>query len=539
MGRRCFRGSLALKVLVVGNGGREHALCWKLKQSRRVTQVYCAPGNAGTHLDAQNVAIEANDTRGLLQFARKEGIALTVVGPEEPLTLGIVDAFQREGLKVFGPSRMATELEASKVFAKDLMRQAAIPTADYRLFRSAPDAELYVLSREVQLLVRSKGRSTFRANLLCRTAQEALEAIDRIMDPREMLAPGVKVEIEERGQRRVFESAVEARDFVLGRPLGLVLKADGLAAGKGVHVCANLRQALEAIDQIMVRRVFGKAGDRLIIEERLDGQETSILALTDGRTIVPLVTSQDHKRAFDGDEGPNTGGMGAYSPAEIVTPEIMSVVEREVLVPAIHALKRARRPFKGVLYAGLMLTNQGPKVLEFNVRFGDPECQAILARLKSDLFDALEAVVDGRLDEVELEWDDRPSVTVVMASEGYPGSYERGKTINGLDDAAEVPDVKVFHAGTTLRTDPSLGRDGRVVTDGGRVLGVTAVGETLLDAQNRAYEATRAIRYSGAWYRHDIANRALKAAGKGTVPLASGVGGATEPPAAASSSSSS
>jgi len=501
-----------LKVLVVGSGGREHALCWKLKQSRRVTQVFCAPGNAGTHLDVQNVAIEANDTRALIQFAKREGVALTVVGPEEPLTLGIVDAFQREGLKVFGPSRLAAELEGSKVFAKELMRQAAIPTADYRLFRSAPDAEHYVLSREVQLVVRSKGRSTLRNTLLCRTAQETLEAIDRIMDPREMLSPGVQVEIEERGQRRVFSSAGEARDFVLGRPLGLVLKADGLAAGKGVHVCDNLRQALDAIDQIMVRRIFGKAGDRLIIEERLDGQETSILALTDGRTIVPLVTSQDHKRAHDGDEGPNTGGMGAYSPAAVVTPEIMAVVEREVLVPAVHALKRARRPFKGVLYAGLMLTNQGPKVLEFNVRFGDPECQAILMRLQSDLFDALEAVVDGRLDEVELVWDPRPAVTVVMASEGYPGSYERGKTINGLEDADRIADVKVFHAGTALRSDPTLGRDGRVVTGGGRVLGVTAVGDSLADARNRAYEATRSIRYAGAWFRHDIAGRALNPA---------------------------
>ena len=500
-----------MKVLVVGNGGREHALCWKLKQSKRVTQVFCAPGNAGTHLDAQNVAIEANDTRGLIMFAKQQGVALTVVGPEEPLTLGIVDAFQREGLKVFGPSKLAAELEASKVFAKELMRQAAIPTADYRLFRSAPDAEHYVLSREVQLVVRSKGRSTIRHAIACRTAGDALEAIDRIMDPREMMAPGVTVEIEERGRRREFATAAEARDFVLGRPLGLVLKADGLAAGKGVQVCDNLRQALEAIDQIMVRRAFGRAGDRLIVEERLDGQETSILALTDGRTIIPLATSQDHKRALDGDEGPNTGGMGAYSPAGIVTPEVMAVVEREVLVPAVHALKRARRPFKGILYAGLMLTSQGPKVLEFNVRFGDPECQAILMRLKSDLFDALEAVVDGRLDEVELEWDPRPSVTVVLASEGYPGAYERAKTINGLDDAGEVFGVKVFHAGTALRSDPTLGRDGRVVTDGGRVLGVTALGESVREARDRAYEAARLIRYSGAWYRHDIADRALKA----------------------------
>jgi phosphoribosylamine--glycine ligase len=499
-----------LKVLVIGKGGREHALCWKLKQSKRVSVVYCAPGNAGTHFDAQNVAIEAGDTRALIQFAKREGVGLTVVGPEEPLALGIVDAFQREGLKIFGPSRAASELEGSKVFAKELMRQAGIPTADYRLFRSAPDAEHYVLSREVSLVVRSKGRSTIRNTLLCRTAQETLEAIDRIMDPREMMGPGVQVEIEEKGQKRAFSTAGEARDYVLGRPLGMVLKADGLAAGKGVFVCDNLRQALDAIDQVMVRRIFGKSGDRLILEERLDGQEISVLALTDGRTIVPLVSSQDHKRAYDHDEGPNTGGMGAYSPAEIVTPELMEQVEREILVPAVHALKRARRPFRGVLYAGLMLTNQGPKVLEFNVRFGDPECQAILMRLQSDLLDALEAVADERLDQVELKWDPRPAVTVVMASEGYPGHYERGRVINNLEEAAKMKDVKVFHAGTAFRTDPTLGRDGRVVTDGGRVLDVTALGDTLAEAQARAYEATRAIRFNGGWFRRDIADRALK-----------------------------
>jgi phosphoribosylamine--glycine ligase len=495
---------------VIGKGGREHALCWKLKQSPRVQAVYCAPGNAGTALDAQNVSIEPSDFRALIQFARREGIGLTVVGPEEPLTTGIVDAFQREGLRIFGPSRAAAELEGSKVFAKDLMRQAGIPTADHRIFRSAPDAEHYILSREVSLVVRSKGRSTLRHTLMCRTAGETLEAIDRIMDPREQLGPGVQVEIEERGQRRVFNTAAEARDHVLGRPLGMVLKADGLAAGKGVYVCDNLRQALEAIDQIMVRRIYGKAGDRLILEERLDGQETSILALTDGRTIVPLESSQDHKRAFDHDEGPNTGGMGAYSPAPIVTPELMEQVEREILVPAVHALKRARRPFRGVLYAGLMLTNQGPKVLEFNVRFGDPECQAVLMRLKSDLLEILEAVVEERLDTVELEWDPRPSVSVVMASEGYPGHYERDRVINNLDEAARMPDVKVFHAGTALRSDPIPGRENRVVTDGGRVLNVTALGATLADAQTRAYEAVRAIRFAGAWYRRDIANRALR-----------------------------
>ena len=262
----------------------------------------------------------------------------------------------------------------------------------------------------------------------------------------------------------------------------------------------------------MVRRIFGKAGDRLIIEERLDGQETSILAFTDGRTIVTLETSQDHKRAFDFDKGPNTGGMGAYSPAEIVTPELMAQVESEILVPVVHALKRARRPYRGVLYAGIMLTNQGPKVLEFNVRFGDPECQAVLMRLQSDLLDALEAVVDERLDEIELKWDKRPAVTVVMASEGYPGPYERGRVINNLEEANAMKDVKVFHAGTTLRTDPSLGRDDRAVTDGGRVLNVTALGDTFVEAKARAYEAAASIRFTGNWYRRDIADRAIQTA---------------------------
>jgi phosphoribosylamine---glycine ligase len=472
--------------------------------------VYCAPGNAGTASDAQNLSIETGDFRSLVQFAKREGIGLTVVGPEEPLANGIVDVFQREGLRIFGPRKDAAELEGSKVFAKELMRQAGIPTADYRIFRSAPDAEHYVLSREVSLVVRSKGRSTLRHTLHCRTAAETLEAIDRIMDPREQLGPGVQVELEERGQRRAFSTAAEARDYVLGRSLGMVIKADGLAAGKGVYVCDNLRQALDAIDQIMVRRIYGKAGDRMILEERLDGQETSILALTDGRTIVPLESSQDHKRAFDHDEGPNTGGMGAYSPATIVTPELMDQVEREILVPAVHALKRARRPFRGVLYAGLMLTNQWPKVLEFNVRLGDPECQAVLMRLKSDLFEALDAVVDERLDSVTLEWDPRSAVTVVMAAEGYPGHYERDRVINNLEEAERMPDVKVFQAGTAMRTDPVTGRDGRIVTDGGRVLSVTALGATLADARARAYEAARSIRFTGGWYRHDIAEKAVR-----------------------------
>ncbi len=499
-----------MKVLVIGKGGREHALCWKLKRSRRVQSVFCAPGNAGTALDVQNVPIETGDFRGLLQFARREGIGLTVVGPEEPLAKGIVDMFQREGMRIFGPRKEAAELEGSKVFAKELMRQAGIPTADYRLFRSGPDAEHFVLSREVALIVRSRGRSTIRHTMHCRTAGETLEAIDRIMDPREMLSPGVQVEIEERGQKRVFATAAEARDFVLGRPMGMVLKADGLAAGKGVYVCDNLRQALDGIEQIMVRRIFGQAGDRLIVEERLDGIEASVLALTDGRTIIPLESSQDYKRAYDHDEGPNTGGMGAYSPSSSLTQDLMEQIEREILVPVIHALKRARRPFRGVLYAGIMLTNQGPKVLEFNVRFGDPETQALIVRLKSDLLDALDAVVDERLDTAQLEWDPRPAVTVVMASEGYPGHYERDRMIEDIDAADRLPDVKVFHAGTALRADPALGRERRVVTDGGRVLNVTALGDTLADARARAYEAINAIKFPGGWYRHDIAGRPVR-----------------------------
>jgi phosphoribosylamine--glycine ligase len=498
-----------LKVLVIGKGGREHVLCWKLKQSSKVQGIFCAPGNAGTGLEGQNVSIDPGDFRGLAQFAKREGIGLTVVGPEEPLVNGIVDYFQREGLRIFGPRKDAAELEGSKVFAKELMRQASIPTADYRVFRSAPDAEHYILSREVSLVVRSKGRSLVRNTLMCRTAAETIEAIDRIFDPREMVSPGVRVELEERGQKRVFDNAADAKDFVLGRPLGVVLKADGLAAGKGVYVCQNLRQALDAIDQVMVRRIFGRGGDRMILEEKLDGEEASIMALTDGRTIVPLESSQDHKRAFDHDEGPNTGGMGAYSPAPVVSAALMEEIERDILVPVVHALKRARRGFRGVLYAGLMLTNQGPKVLEFNVRFGDPECQAVLMRLKTDLVEVLEAVADERLDGIDIAWDPRPAVTVVMASEGYPGHYERGRVINNLEEAERMADVKVFHAGTALRADPQFGKDGRVVTDGGRVLNVTALGDNLAAARARAYEAVRSIRFAGAWYRRDIADKAL------------------------------
>ncbi len=491
---------------MIGKGGREHALCWKLRQSPQASTIYCVPGNAGTREIVDNVTIDPNDTRELIRFAKNRAIGLTIVGPEEPLVEGLVDAFQREGLRIFGPKREAAELEGSKVFAKELMRQAGIPTADFRVFRGAPDAEQYILSREVALTIRSRGRSMIRGTHHARTALEAIELIEKILDPKQILPGGsVEVEIEARGRREYFKDQAVARQHVLARPIALVIKADGLAAGKGVFVCRDLAEALHAIDTIMVRRQFGRAGDRVIIEERLDGVEASILALTDGRTIVPLESSQDYKRAFDGDEGPNTGGMGAFSPTPKMTPELTNEVEREILVPIVHAMKRARRAFRGVIYAGLMLTNQGPKVLEFNVRFGDPECQAILLRLKSDLLEALNAVVDEKLDTVELEWDSRPAITVVMASEGYPGKYERDKPINGLGDASRIDDVQIFHAGTTVRKEPQ--GPPRIVTDGGRVLNVSAIGNTIAEARDKALKAASMIRFSGAWYRRDIGER--------------------------------
>lgn len=428
-----------MKVLVVGGGGREHALSWKLGMSPRVDTVYVAPGNAGTELDAINVPISANDHDSLVKFAKEQAIDLTIVGPEAPLVAGLVDRIQAEGLRVFGPSRAAAELEGSKVFCKNLLRTADVPTADYRAFRDGGEAIRYIK--------------------------------DRYPEP--------------------------------GQPVPVVVKADGLAAGKGVIVCETAEEALDAIDRIVARREFGEAGKSLIIEERLTGPEVSVLAITDGETIVTLPAAQDHKPAHDGDTGPNTGGMGAYCPAPMVDEEMMTKIESEVLVPVVHAMKRARRPFKGVLYAGLMLTAAGPKVLEFNVRFGDPECQPILLRLKSDLLDLLEATVDGRLSELApLEWDPRPSICVVMASEGYPGPFATGREITGLDRAAELEDVKVFHAGTKFQS-------GVVVNSGGRVLGVTALGSSISTAKLQAYKAVKEIRWPGAWCRKDISDKAL------------------------------
>jgi phosphoribosylamine---glycine ligase len=424
-----------MNILVVGNGGREHALAWKIAQSPRAGRVFVAPGNAGTAEDAENVDIPASDIARLVEFARQNAVDLTVIGPEAPLAAGIVDAFEDAGLRVFGPSKAAAELESSKVFCKNLLRHADVPTADFRTFPDAKSAITFLKDRD---------------------------------------------------------------------DTPVVVKADGLAAGKGVIVCDNREQALAAIERIALKREFGAAGDRLVIEERLQGEEASVLALTDGHTLMTMPACQDHKRAFDGDLGPNTGGMGAYCPTPLVTDQLLTKVEEKILVPTVHQMKRSRRPFRGVLYAGLMVTAQGVEVLEYNVRFGDPECQPLLMRLKSDLVDLLEATVDGRLDEVAPpEWDPRPAVCVVMASEGYPGSYERGQPIRGLEDAAKLPDVKVFHSGTATS-------DSQVVANGGRVLAVTALGSTISGAKLRAYTAVKCIRFSGAWCRKDISDKALR-----------------------------
>ncbi len=430
---------MAMKVLIVGSGGREHALAWKIASSPRVAQVFVAPGNAGTALEATNVPIPATDKPALVKFAQENQIDLVVVGPEGPLVIGLVDDLQAAGILTFGPTAAAAELEGSKVFCKNLLHTANIPTAAYQTFRRAEDAQRYI--------------------------------------------------------KELYPEA--------DAPCPVVVKADGLAAGKGVIVCSNRREALDAIERIAGKREFGDAGKSLVIEERLIGQEASVLAITDGSTILTLPAAQDHKPAYDGDLGPNTGGMGAYCPTPLVDEEMMARIEAEVLVPIVHAMKRARRPFRGVLYAGLMLTSAGPKVLEFNTRFGDPECQPLLMRLESDLVDILEAVAKGRLDQIEPpKWNPQPSICVVMASEGYPGDYQKGHVISGLERAAQVEGVKVFHAGTQLR-------DGQVVTDGGRVLGVTALGDSISVAKLRAYQAVKEIRWHGAWCRKDISDKAL------------------------------
>ncbi|HEX9860991.1 MAG TPA: phosphoribosylamine--glycine ligase [Nitrospirota bacterium] len=422
-----------MKVLVVGGGGREHALVWKLAQSKKVRKIFCAPGNAGIGNIAECVNIKADNIEEILNFARFEGIDLTVVGPEAPLTLGIADLFQKDGKRIFGVSKAAAQLEGSKVFAKELMKRCNIPTAQYKVFYSPIEAERYVRLKTAPIIV----------------------------------------------------------------------KADGLAAGKGVFVAATVEEAVEAVDIIMRKRAFGESGDRVIVEECLVGEEVSFMAFSDGETVVPMASSQDHKRVFDNDKGLNTGGMGAYSPAPVMTPELEEKVMNEVMLPTVRGMKQDGMPYRGVLYAGLMLTKDGPKVLEFNVRFGDPEAQPILMRLDGDLVDIMVAVADGALNPDMVRWKDQASVCVVAAAKGYPGSYEKGTPIAGLDEAGTVPDTVVFHAGTADRND-------HVVTNGGRVLGVTAIGPTVADAIDRAYLSMSRIHFDGMHYRKDIGARALK-----------------------------
>ena len=386
-----------MNVLLVGSGGREHAIAWKLAQSKKLGRLYIAPGNPGTAQCGTNVDIGANDIEKLVDFAKNNDVGLAVIGPEDPLAGGIVDVFEAAGIKAFGPGAEAAQLEADKAFAKQIMRANSIPTGEGRIFDRFADAKAYIASRD---------------------------------EP-------------------------------------VVIKAAGLAKGKGVFVCDDPADGILAAEKIMCDKVFGQAGAQVLVEDKLLGQEASILAFVDGKSIYVLETSQDHKPIGDGDTGPNTGGMGAYSPAPIVTKELMDQIVKEILVPTVDGMNRNDTPYKGILYAGIMITQAGPRVLEFNVRFGDPETQPILMRLKSDLLDVMVAVCDGRLDEVTMEWDSRPAVCVVMASGGYPGDYEKGKEIRGLDSVGEFDNVMVFHAGTAEK-------DGRIVSAGGRVLGVTA-----------------------------------------------------------------
>jgi phosphoribosylamine--glycine ligase len=421
-----------MKVLVIGSGGREHALVWKIAQSPLVSKVYCAPGNPGIAELAENVPLKVDDLSGLLAFAKKEQIGLTVVGPELPLSLGIVDLFEDNGLTVFGARRNAAIIEASKAFSKDLMKKYHVPTAAYEVFTE-------------------------------------------------------------------IEPAIAFLD-TLGLPV--VVKADGLAAGKGVIIAQTRGEAIETITDMLSGNAFGNAGSRVVVEEFLRGEEASFLAFTDGKNIIPLASAQDHKAIFDGDKGPNTGGMGAYSPAPVVTPAIHEKVMQEVMRRTVDGMAAEGRPYRGVLYAGLMIGGGEIKTLEFNARFGDPECQPLLMRMKSDIVPVLLATAQGDISSIKLEWHDKAAVCVVLAAGGYPGDYRKGDEITGLDKAAAIEDLFVFHAGTARK-------DGSYVTNGGRVLGVTALGTTVRDAIARAYDGVAAITWPGVQYRTDIGNKAL------------------------------
>lgn len=425
-----------MNVLIIGNGGREHALAWKVKQSKRLNKLYIAPGNAGCSEVGECIDLDMNNIPSIIRWAKQNDIDFVIPGPEAILVEGIVDAFLEAGIKAFGPTKAAAELEKSKVFSKDLMRHNGIPTADYAMFEQYDFAIDYIDS------------------------------------------------IEEDGP--------------------IVVKADGLAAGKGAIVCKNHEEARDALKRCMVDHEFGEAGGKVIIEECLVGEELSVLALTDGKTIAPLASSQDHKAVFDGDTGPNTGGMGAYSPAPLMTEELLDQVIEDVLVPTVHAMNNCGKRFKGVLYAGLMITKSGAKVLEYNVRFGDPETQPIMMRLDTDILDLLEAVCDGKLSDMDINWKDEAAVCVVMSSGGYPGKYQKGIEIKGLDNVSEKKDnAVVFHAGTREKVN-------KVVTDGGRVLGVTALGSDIPQAIENAYAAVKKINFEGAHFRTDIAKKALK-----------------------------
>ena len=422
-----------MKVLVIGSGGREHALVWKITQSPKISQVYCAPGNAGISKLAKCIDIDADNLEKLANFAQKEKIGLTVVGPELPLSKGIVNEFDQRGLRIFGPSKEATEIESSKVFSKYLMKKHNIPTANYKVFHNREEAFHYI-------------------------------------------------------KKQAFP---------------LVIKADGLAAGKGVFIIKNLVQAKDALDALMELKKFGEAGKQVIVEEFLKGEEVSVLAFCDGKTVVPMVASQDHKKIFDNDQGPNTGGMGAYSPVPFYFNKEKKRVLEEILKPTIKGLQREGRRYKGVLYAGLILTKEGPKVLEFNARFGDPETQVVLPRLKTDLIDILNAVIEGSLHKINIEWKNNSAVCVVVASGGYPGKYQKYKVISGLNKLEKMKDVIAFHAGTKFQ-------DGKVVTSGGRVLGITAWDDTISKAKEKAYQGIEKIYFENMYHRKDIAVKAIK-----------------------------
>jgi phosphoribosylamine--glycine ligase len=430
-----------MKVLVIGSGGREHALVWKLAQSKLVDKIFCAPGNAGISELAECLEIKAEDTSRLLEFARKEKIELIVVGPEAPLAGGIVDEFKNYKLNIFGPPKLAAQMESSKVFAKQLMAKYKVPTADFRIFDNTGEAQNYIEKK----------------NTPC------------------------------------------------------VIKADGLAQGKGVIVAKSAEEAIDALKSIMEDKIFGQAGDRIIVEDCLEGEEASIIVITDSRDVIPLASSQDHKRIFDGDKGQNTGGMGAYSPAPVVNQKLFQEILDKIIYRTIDGLVKEGIDYNGVLYAGIMLTKDGPKVLEFNVRFGDPETQSILPRMKSDLVEIMLAAANRKLSKIGgLNWDNRACVCVVCASKGYPGDYEKGKEISGLDEAKRIEDVVVFHAGTKVKKPVTSNQKPEYLTNGGRVLGVTGLGNTIKEAIDKTYQAVEKINFEGMHYRRDIGARALR-----------------------------